>query len=150
MSKPGPFLTYANGTQLRLTLHSQDSQAHNLFIDHNGDRNNASEPSSGTFSTLGGTPFTITLNRTGNFTYRCWFHPVAMTGKINITAATGGTGGTGGGLGGGIAFDLNLLIILAIVAAIVIAGVAVLLRMKRRRPPRDKEEIPPPRGPLAR
>lgn len=148
MTKPGPFLTYSNGTQLRLTLHSQDTRTHNFFVDYNGDGSNASEPSTGDFFTLAGTTFPpITLTRQGNFTYRCIYHN-AMTGKLNITASAGG--GLGGGTVFGTLLSWNLIIILAIVAAVVIAGVAVLLRTRGRRPPRDEEESPPPRGPRAR
>jgi heme/copper-type cytochrome/quinol oxidase subunit 2 len=144
ITNPGPYLTYPNGTQLRLTLYSQDARTHNFFVDYNGDRNNASEPSTGSFSSSSGTTFPpITLNRTGNFTYRCIFH-TTMTGTINITAAIGGTV-----VIGGFPISMNLIIVLGIVAAVAIAFLVVFRRSRRRRPPLG-EEVDTPTGRMPR
>ncbi len=133
LTKPGPYLTYVNGTQLRLTLFSVDApNPHNWYVDFNNDRDNASEPSSGTFSTSTANTFpAITLNRTGNYTYRCIFHN-AMNGAINITEP--GPGGGGGGLGGGTVLDYTWLwIILGAVAAAAVGGYFFMRYMRKRR-----------------
>ena len=41
--------------------------------------------------------FPRTFTAAGSFPYRCTLHPPAMTGVVNVTAATGGAGGAGGG-----------------------------------------------------
>ncbi len=142
LTRPGPYLTYTNGTLLRLTLHSLDGNDHQFFIDYNNNSIlNPGEPRTGIFSSPGGTTFPpITLDREGNFTYRCRFHPNTMMGKMNIVAA-----GVGPGLSG-VALDWNLLIFAGIMVAITIGAVVALRRVWHSKASDEDEEIAPPRG----
>jgi hypothetical protein len=146
LTRPGPYLTYTNGTQLRLTLHSLDGSDHQFFIDYNNNSVlNTGEPRSGIFSNPGGTTSPpMTLDREGNFTYRCRFHPSTMMGKINIVAAGGGPG-----LGSGITFDWNLLIFAGIMVAITITALVALRRVWHSKSSED-EEIDSTRGKFPR
>src|SRR2546427_5542707 len=89
---PGPPLVVLWGTNLTLTLladFSTDSAPHNWFIDYSGDRvMSAGEPASPDFNDPVGKIIVWSMPRseqqTGNWTYRCHFHPTTMTGNISI------------------------------------------------------------------
>src|SRR3989442_5134757 len=79
-------------TNLTLTLladFSTDSAPHNWFIDYSGDRvMSAGEPASPDFNDPVGKIIVWSMppseQQTGNWTYRCHFHPTTMTGNISI------------------------------------------------------------------
>jgi plastocyanin len=85
MANPGPRIVAVAGTNLTLTLIGNDSVDHNWFIDYNNDLvPNAGEPSSPDFDDTAPLVWTFLLDRAGNFTYRCRFHPTTMTGNIVV------------------------------------------------------------------
>lgn len=128
ITSPGPTLRY-NKTTLQIALHSLDGQAHNFFVDYDNNNDNASEPSSGTFTTSGFNWYNLTLNREGQFTYRCKFHPTVMLGTIIIGNPSGGGG-------------LNLALIIGIVVVIIVVAAVVGILLMRRRP-KTPPEAPP-------
>lgn len=87
-TNPGPTLYVYAGQNVSLALYSEDGVPHTWFIDFNNDRlSNAGEPDSGTFRSAS-VPFyynfTVNATWTGDWTYRCGFHPTSMTGRIVI------------------------------------------------------------------
>ena len=85
IGNPGPRLVAVGGTNLTLTLFANDSTPHNWFIDYNSNlAPDAGEPSSPDFSSTDPVVWTFTLDRAGNFTYRCRYHPTMMTGNIIV------------------------------------------------------------------
>ena len=83
---PGPSLVFLVGTNVTFVLIANDTSiTHDFFIDY--DRTgapSAGEPKAPDFS--GGNPvtFKIHLDRAGNFTFYCEYHPGAMHGNILI------------------------------------------------------------------
>lgn len=98
-TNPGPILVAVAGLPLTLHLYSADGVAHTWFIDYDGSKApGAGENATQEFSNAT-TPYNFTFvpTQTGNETYRCGIHPLAMTGYIVIvgTAVVTPTAGIG-------------------------------------------------------
>ena len=95
IQKPGPSLALLAGTNVTFTLIANDTSVmHDFFIDYDGSRTpSPGEPTAGDFS--GGNPRTqiLLIDRAGNFTYYCQYHPGVMFGTVLIY----GTPSPGGG-----------------------------------------------------
>jgi len=82
---PGPTLVAAEGTGVSVTARANDSLIHNWYIDYDNDFViDADEPSSPAFRANAGIVWNFTADRAGTFTYKCRFHPLTMTGEIQI------------------------------------------------------------------
>jgi plastocyanin len=88
ISNPGPPLIFLWGTRVNLTLRATDTMTnHNWFLSYDPNRLQpiAGEPSSPAFnSTVPVKNWSFVADRSGNWTYRCGFHPTSMTGIVTI------------------------------------------------------------------
>jgi len=87
LREPGPPLVVLWGTNVTLTLIARDSATHDWFVDYNNDLSvSQGEPASPDFNSPVGSivvwPFIA--DQSGNWTYRCHFHPTSMTGTVSI------------------------------------------------------------------
>ena len=96
-TRPGPLVSVTDGDLVTIMYNSVDSYPHTWFIDVN----NNNVPDSGEISsptvTTSANPFvnfTFTLKvgtnipSTGDFTYKCSYHPAVMFGTIRVQAST--------------------------------------------------------------
>jgi hypothetical protein len=94
-TRPGPLVTVTDGDLVTIMYNSTDFAPHSWFIDvnndnvpDNGEISSATVASSATFVN-----FTFTLKvgtnipSTGDFTYRCSFHPQMMFGTFRVQAS---------------------------------------------------------------
>jgi len=95
IQKPGPSLVLLSGTNVTFILIANDtSVTHDFFIDYDGSRTpGPGEPKAPDFS--GGNPVKVTihLDRAGNFTYYCEYHPGDMYGTVVILGPAVAGGG---------------------------------------------------------
>jgi plastocyanin len=90
---PGPGLAFVSQTNVTFQLISNDSENHNFFIDYNGDGlPSAGEPKTVDFITASPVTDTISLDRAGNYSYRCQYH-AKMHGNVVILGPPGPGGG---------------------------------------------------------
>ncbi len=83
ISSPGPTITVTQNDYVNLTLVSQDGFPHQFFVDYNNNSvADAGEPASPQFS--GTIVFGFNATNSGNFTYRCNFHPSIMFGMFTV------------------------------------------------------------------
>ena len=86
ITSPGPLINATEGDVVSLSLYSTDGIPHRFYIDYNDNGFlDDTEPSSQDF-TSSVTPvlFEFTVTMTGNFTYRCFYHPTVMYGPFSI------------------------------------------------------------------
>jgi hypothetical protein len=93
-SNPGPFLTVVSSDLVTIMLLSSDGFLHQWFIDFNNnnilDSNETATSSPDFFSQTTFLNYTFTpvigqnIPHAGNWTYKCSFHPFAMTGIIRV------------------------------------------------------------------
>ncbi len=84
-STPGPTLLAAAGTWMSVTLRGNDTLVHSWFVDYDNDSlRDSAEPSSPDFQGPGPVTFDFFVDRIGNYTYRCRFHPFTMAGVLEI------------------------------------------------------------------
>jgi len=96
-TRPGPLVSVTDGDLVTILYNSIDSAPHTWFIDvNNNNMPDSGEISSPTLATAA-TPFvnfTFTLKvgtnipSTGDFTYKCSYHPTMMFGTFRVQAST--------------------------------------------------------------
>ena len=96
IQKPGPSIAFLAGTNVTFTLIANDTGiTHDFFIDYDGSHTPTPgvEPITGDFSGGNAKNYTLPIDRAGNFTYYCQYHPAVMFGTVLIY----GTPPPGGG-----------------------------------------------------
>jgi len=95
-TRSGPLVTVTDGDLVTIMYNSVDSAPHTWFIDVNGNNMPDSGEIASTTITTSAAPFvnfTFTLTvgtnipSTGDFTYRCSYHPAMMFGTLRVQAA---------------------------------------------------------------
>lgn len=132
ITRPGPALVVDQGDNVTMTLVGNDPLAHNWFVDYNGNSvPDPGEPSSPDFEGVGDTiVWNFTANRPGAFTYRCRYHPGAMTGNITVV----GTGPPPPD--GGVTVPLIPAIMIGTIVVVLLAAAVVQIRAMRARHPK--------------
>ena len=95
IEKPGPSLALLAGTNVTFTLIANDTGiTHDFFIDYDGSKTpSPGEPLAGDFTRGSPRTVTLTIDRAGNYSYYCQYHPAVMFGTVLIY----GTPPPGGG-----------------------------------------------------
>jgi plastocyanin len=115
ISSPGPNITVTQNDYVNLTLVSQDGAPHQFFVDYNNNNvADAGEPASPQFS--GTIVFGFNATNSGNFTYRCNFHPSIMFGTFTVNQTVP---------------EFSSLIILPFFAVATLLAAAIVYRTKR-------------------
>jgi hypothetical protein len=91
-TNPGPLISVHNGDLVTILLISDDGLTHNWFTDYNNnlvvDPGEISSPTFSSTTTFLNFTFTLAIGKnapsTGDFTYRCEFHPFSMFGTFRI------------------------------------------------------------------
>src|SRR5216110_876473 len=87
IQKPGPSLAFLAGTNVTFTLIANDTGiTHDFFIDYDGSHTPTPgvEPITGDFFGGNAKNYTLPIDRAGNFTYYCQYHPAVMFGTVLI------------------------------------------------------------------
>src|SRR2546428_7440647 len=84
VASPGPDIRVVQGETVALTLNSDDGVSHNWGVDYNGNGiSDLGEPLSSSFSTSTTLTFAAT-SKPGTYTYWCFIHKGAMTGRFIV------------------------------------------------------------------
>jgi plastocyanin len=87
LSRPGPRMEVHLGDSVSLTLIGTDAPDHNWFLTFsNSSEPRSDEPKSDPFRRPTPIPFSFNATRSGNWTYRCEFHPGSMWGVFSVLA----------------------------------------------------------------
>jgi plastocyanin len=88
LTRPGPTLSLYLGDEVSLDLTGTDTLQHNWFLDFNNNSlADPGEPVSPNFNGPGdpkNITFSFIADRSGNWTYRCGFHPPSMWGMVQV------------------------------------------------------------------